>query len=219
MRMWMLVLAGLLQSVLSFGQDPKWILMGRAGTAYNFKTPLVIRQNEFEDIRFRAEYATRPFAPPPYWDLHFVKWNKTKGWALKVTHHKLYLQNNPPEIQRFTITDGYNLVTLVRQWQVGGFIYHLGGGAVFTHPESVIRGRRFSETKGVLHSGYHLSGPVAEAAIEKRIDLSYRLMLSLEGRVTASFVRVPVAGGHAYASNIAVHGLAGIGYKIYGNQD
>lgn len=210
--------ASLFISTWSYGQDIKWIIMARGGSAYNFKTPLIIQQVEHEDIRLKAEYATRPFATPPYYDLQIVRWNQTKGWGLKITHHKLYLKNNPPEVQRFTITDGYNLLTLTRQWEISGFIYHIGGGAVLTHPESVIRGHHFSETEGLLHSGYHLSGPVAEAAIEKRIDLSRKWLLSLEGRITGSYVKVPIAKGHARTSNVALHALAGIGYKMYGKK-
>ena len=205
-------------SVFSSAQDVTWMMMARGGTAYNFRTPLVIKQEDFPILNFSAKYATRPLAGPPYYEFHFVRWSKQKGWGLKITHHKLYLQNNPPEVQRFTITDGYNLLTVTRQWKMGGLIYHIGGGAVLTHPESMIRERRFSETKGFLHSGYHLSGPVGEVAVEKRVHLSRRLMLSFEGRGTVSYVKVPVAGGYARTSNVALHGLAGLGYKLYGKK-
>lgn len=216
MRNIFILLAGIFITTYTWAQDVKWIIMARGGSAYNFKTPLIIKQNEHKNIRMTAEYATRPFATPPYYDLHVVRWDQTKGWGLKITHHKLYLTNNTPEVQRFTITDGYNLITVTRQWKIAGFIYHLGGGAVFTHPESIIRGLQFSETEGIFQTGYHLSGPVAETALEKRIDLSRRLLLSLEGRITASYVKVPIAHGHARTSNVAFHGLAGIGYTIYG---
>lgn len=203
---------------LAFAQEPTWIFMGRGGSAYNFKTPLKIQQEEFQDINLQAKYATKPFEGPIYYDFHIVRWKEKSGWGLKVTHHKLYLQNNTPEIQRFTITDGYNLISITRQWEMAGFIYHLGGGVVMTHPESVIRGQHFKETQGLLGSGYHLSGPLAEAAIEKRINLSHRLMVSLEGRFTASHVKVPIAKGDARTYNLAIHGLAGLGYKIYGKK-
>lgn len=216
MKKWLWMWGALLISNVSLGQDVKWIVMARGGSAYNFKTPLVIKQQEEEDIRLQARYATKPFNMPPYYEFQVVRWNKKNGWGFKVTHHKLYLQNNPPEVQRFTITDGYNLLTITRQYKLGGFIYHIGAGGVFTHPESIVRHQMFSETEGFLYSGYHLSGPVAETAIEKRIDLSSRFILSLEGRATASYIRVPVYNGSAKTSNIAIHGLAGIGYKFYG---
>jgi hypothetical protein len=134
------MLAGLFITTMSNGQDVKWIIMARGGSAYNFKTGLVIKQEEYPDIRFKAKYATKPFATPPYYDFHIVRWKRTNGWGLKITHHKLYLINNPSEVQRFTITDGFNIFTLTRQWKIAGFIYHIGGGVVITHPESVIRG-------------------------------------------------------------------------------
>jgi hypothetical protein len=212
--MWGMLLIG----NAALGQDVKWVVMARGGSAYNFKTPLVIKQQEEEVIRINAKYATKPFHMPPYYEFQISRWHKKCGWGFKVTHHKLYLQNNPPTVQRFTITDGYNLLTITRQWKVAGFIYHLGAGGVFTHPESIIRNQKFSETEGFLHTGYHLSGPIAETALEKRIDLSSRFILSFEGRATASYIRVPVFNGTAKTSNIALHGLAGVGYKFYGKK-
>jgi aspartate-semialdehyde dehydrogenase len=37
--------------------------------------------------------------------------------------------------------------------------------------------------------------------------------MSLDGRVSASYVRVPVAHGHASVPNLALHLHAGLGYQ------
>jgi hypothetical protein len=35
-----------------------------------------------------------------------------------------------------------------------------------------------------------------------------------EGRVTASYVRVPIEDGRAEVTNAAVHGMLGVGYRF-----
>lgn len=217
MRKAFTVLTGLLfVSLSSFSQEGvDWIVQARFGSAYNFRTPLTISQDNYSDIKLKkAKYATRALAGPPYYEFHVIRWKEDRGWGLKITHHKLYLQNNPPDVQQFTITDGYNLITLVREWKIAGFIFHVGGGGVLTHPESTIRWQKFSETEGLFGTGYHISGAVGEAAVEKRVFLTKHFLLSFEGRFTGSFVKVPIAHGHAHTSNLSLHGLGGIGYSF-----
>lgn len=44
--------------------------------------------------------------------------------------------------------------------------------------------------------------------------LSNRLFLSVEAQLIAARARFPVAGGHATAPNVALHVLAGLGYRF-----
>lgn len=184
------------------------------GTAYNFPMPLIIRQNGEKPIAFRASYKTEPLRSPFYYGIKLTSYKERKGTELKLTHHKLILSNLTSEIQRFSITDGFNLLTINRIWFEEGFAWSLGGGLVITHPESTIRNKPFPENKGILSSGYYVSGPTFEAAVHKRYFFAQRWFLSGEGRATASFVQVPVFDGHASVTNIALHILFGVGFQF-----
>ena len=195
-------------------QSRVWEVAVSGGAAANLRTPLRIFQNDAPRIQLNARYRTEPFKPPVYYDLRIGTWQNTKGWALKMTHHKIILENRPPEVQRFSITDGFNLLTVNRLWQRHGLIWSIGGGAVITHPESTVRGQAFPERGGLLGTGYFLSGPTAEVALAKRYTVAKRWFVQGEGRATASYVRVPIQNGHAQVTNMAVHGLLGFGYQL-----
>ncbi|GAB3539218.1 hypothetical protein GCM10027443_35470 [Pontibacter brevis] len=202
---------------MSFGslaQERHWEVGIAGGVAHNLKTPLSIRQADATPIRLSANYRTEPFTPPVYYDVRVSSWKAGKGWELKFTHHKLILQNKPPEVQRFSITDGFNLLTLNRLWQKKGLTLSAGGGIVITHPESTVRNKPFPESRGILNKGYYVSGPTLEAAVSKRLYFAARWFAFCEGRASASYVQVPVADGHARVTNAAVHLLFGAGMRL-----
>jgi len=199
---------------LSPAQDRSWEGAVAGGAAHNFHTPLHITQRNAEKIELEAAYRTEPFKPPVYYDIRISTWHQAKGWELKFTHHKLILENLPPQVQRFSITDGFNLLTLNRLWLVQGLTFSAGVGLVITHPESTIRQQPYPENKGLFNKGYYISGPTLEAAIAKRYYFASRWFLLGEGRLTASYVEVPVADGEASVSNVALHGLLGIGMRL-----
>ena len=94
----------------------------------------------------------------------------------------------------------------------------MGGGIVITHPESTIRNKPFPENKGLFHDGYYISGPTLEAAITKQYYFSERWFVMGEGRITGSWVRVPVTEGYADVTNVALHFLGGFGFKVIRNR-
>jgi hypothetical protein len=204
----------LLLSFPGLGQTRTWDLGVAGGAVYNAKTPLRVHQNGFEKIRMQAHYRTEPFQPPVYYDLRLSSWQADRGWELKFTHHKLILENLPPEIQRFSITDGFNLLTLNRTWLANKLYLSAGMGLVITHPESTVRQKQFPENKGFLNQGYYISGPTLELSLAKRYYFSRRWYLFGEGRATVSYVKVPVWAGHADVSNAAFHFLVGSGFRI-----
>ncbi|GAA4434380.1 hypothetical protein GCM10023188_25240 [Pontibacter saemangeumensis] len=200
--------------LVSFGQGRTWEIGVAGGAVHNFRTPLHLHQSKHEDISLDARYRTEPFEPPVYYDVRVSAWAGNSGWGLKFTHHKLILENLPPEVQRFSITDGFNLLTLNRLWQARGFAWSVGGGLVITHPESTIRNMTYPENKGILRKGYYISGPTVEAAVAKRYYFADRWFVLGEGRATASWVQVPVVDGHANVTSAALHFLFGIGFRL-----
>src|SRR6185436_151678 len=77
-----------------------------SGSAYNVPTPLTVQQAGYPEIRFSAHYKTKPFGPYyPYYSWRASLWNERhdQAWEFTQVHHRLFLANNPPEIQHFAI--------------------------------------------------------------------------------------------------------------------
>jgi hypothetical protein len=183
------------------------------GAAYNFRMPLVIRQDGEDNIRLNADYDSKSFETPIYYSVRLGWWKDDRAWEVEMVHHKLTLDNNPSEVEHFSITHGFNLLTLNRAWRNPWFIWRLGGGVVITHPESSIRGKEFNQEGGIV-DGYYISGPTAQIAAEKRFYLWKGFFASIEGKFTLSWAHVPVQDGSADVWNSAVHGLIGLGYDF-----
>ena len=198
-----------------YGQTRTFDVAVAGGAVHNFRTPLHIYQKPYSTIKLDAAYATEPFNPPVYYDIRVNTLQHEKGWELKFTHHKLILKNLPLEVQRFSITNGFNLLTLNRLWLTKGLTWSVGGGLVITHPESTVRGKSFSENKGIFNKGYYISGPMAEAAISKRLYLGSSWFMLAEARFTGAYVEVPIADGEADLFNAAFHVLLGFGHTIH----
>lgn len=190
-----------------------WVFQTSVGALTNFETPLTIRQSGFEEIEVDAEYETRPFESPLYYSLRAGRWTGRTGWELELIHQKVFLKNRPPEVQRFDISHGYNLVTVNRGWDLRGCLLRLGAGAVIAHPENTVRGRDLDSDETNLSGGYHLAGPAVQVGLERRIGLGERWFLGAEGKLSAARAEVPVADGEAEAPNVAGHLLLGIGYR------
>jgi hypothetical protein len=215
--MYRLILSVLVVLFLTNHAYATWSIEGATGGVYNFPISLHIDQHPFPAIDLKAHYETRPLTPPPYYLIRLGRWQNCKAWELEFIHHKLYLQNNPPFVKQFTITNGYNLVTINRAWSTRNHvIFRLGLGAVITHPESTIHGLKFHEKGGTLNNdGYYLSGPTGMVSVGKRWYLFRSLFVQFEGKLTASYARVRVAQGNADAPNVALHGLLGLGIDLF----
>ncbi|MDP9349393.1 MAG: hypothetical protein M3P24_09695 [Gemmatimonadota bacterium] len=207
-----LFLAALLSATPAAAQQG-WNFEFFGGTAYSAPSRLTIRQAGEAPIRLTARWSTRPLADAPYYAYRFARWRNGRGWEAELLHHKVYLENPPAEVEGFEVSHGYNLVTLGRGWSRGDLLLRLGAGAVLAFPETTVRGRKLSGG-GNLPRGYHLSGPTAQAAVGRRFPLVGGLFAVAEGKLTASYARVPVAGGRAEVPNAALHGLLGVGYAF-----
>ncbi len=187
-----------------------WSVTVSTGSAYNFPTSLVIRQEGHEDIRLTANWETRPFSEVPYYDIKAAR----GPWELELIHHKLYLSDPPPEIGMFEITHGYNYILANRTLHVFGVGIRGGVGFILAHPESEVRGRRHDERYGILTTGWYVAGPAAQLTFSECIPFQRRMFLDLETKLTGAWTRVPIAGGTADVSNLAAHGLIGIGFRF-----
>jgi len=188
------------------------------GSAYNFPTPLTVSQAGYPVIRFSAHYDTKPFGPfYPYYSWRASFWNEEKdqAWELTQVHHRLFLSNNPPDIQFFAIHFGYNLYMAGHAWKRHGFVYHVDAGILICSPENTVRGRKLdTQGTGILDSGYTLAGGGGEVAVSRQFPLSRRVFIVADGALLAARGRVPVADGSATVPNVGVHGKAGVGFNF-----
>lgn len=181
------------------------------GLPYNFPLPLTIRQNGESTIHLTAQYDSRPFEVPIFWDWRIGYWNDSTGWELEAIHHKIFLRNKPTEVEQFDVSHGINLVVINRCYIKDDFIFKVGAGISLTHPESVVRGKKLNEQRGIFDQGYYVSGPVMVFSAGKRLYLIEKIFLTVEAKIGLSYAYIPIADGTADVYNIAAMLTFGIG--------
>jgi hypothetical protein len=182
------------------------------GTAWNLPVPLRIEQPGEEAIRFRARYHTRPWHGSPYY-AYRVGYGQ---WSAELVHHKIYLQNPPPEIKHFEVSHGYNMAIVSRTLPFldQRSVFRLGIGMVIGHPDGSIRGKAINPVRSFLGGGYHISGVGLQAAAGPPIGVADHWFFRPEAKLTAAWARMPLAdGGMATVPNVALHMLLGFGYR------
>jgi hypothetical protein len=189
----------------------RWSFELHGGQVYNVPLPLQIKQESYPDIKLTARYFTEPLTLPVYWDLRFSRWQNNKSWEFEAIHHKLYLDNTTPEVQKFNISHGFNMLIVNRGIEKKSFRYRAGVGVVLAHPESIIRGKEFGNSTDDLDTGYYLTGPVFNLAISRPIRLGGRFYLNPEAKTTFAYSYIKISEGHANVYNLAFHLILGFG--------
>lgn len=207
-----LILTAFIVMTLPAGAHAAWTFEAFLGSAWSFPSPLSIHQYGEERIYLTARYQTRPLAGSPYYAWRVAKWRNDGAWEFELVHHKLYLANNPPEVQHFEISHGYNLITINRAWVRRNLIWRCGVGVVATHPETTIREKKLPWGNGL--NGFYISGPTVQLVIGRKFPLRGGLFAAVEGKWTASYATIPVRDGNAYVPNMALHWLIGLGYDF-----
>ncbi len=210
-KLWMMIILILLSAAtLSSAAKSRWAFEAFFGAAWSISTPLSIHQYGEDRIYLIARYNNEPFKESPYYAWRISRWKRNRAWEFELVHHKIILSNRPQEVQYFAITHGYNLITVNRAWSYGSWVWRVGAGLVAAHPESTIREKSLSWGEGL--DGFYITGPTVQAALEKKFLIFGRLFAVFEGKFTASYAVVPIQDGNAYAPNVALHGLFGLGY-------
>ena len=200
-------------------QTVSWSFELHGGLPYNIPAPLAVKQNNHETLHMRAEYRSEPFRAPFYWVWRIARQKNDKSWEIEAIHHKLFLNNPPPEIQYFSITHGYNVFTVNRSYnktinEKHPVIIRLGAGVVLSHPENNIRGAELDQGGGISGTGYYISGPVLNVSAARRFYLLSWLFMNAELKFYPSFSRVPVAEGYASAWSLPVAFIIGFGFEL-----
>jgi hypothetical protein len=185
-----------------------------AGAALNLDSKVSFHQSGKKDISLTGQYITKPFDDPYYLGFR-INFNIAKHvWELQFLHHKIYLTNTTEEVQHFEITHGFNTITIHYRYIYDYINLRLGAGIVLPHTESTIRGHKHASTGGIFGWGYHITGPILLAGINRDWMLSTHFYLNTEIQFIAGWAKVPIYNGHANANNFAFHFIFGIGYTI-----
>lgn len=190
-----------------------WRVEAAVGSAWNLRLPATIEQRGEPRLDFDARFSTRGAELPIYWVVRAERVVGAVGWGIELMHDKLYLENRPPEIERFEITHGFNLVSVVRSSGSEGFRYRFGAGVIAAHPENTVRGRALAGRRGFL-AGYHLTGPLLQAALVGARPVLGRTSVLLEAKAIAAHVRVPVADGGARFWSGTLHVNVGLSRRF-----
>lgn len=186
-----------------------------SGIPVNVPLPLRISQAGENDIDITAHYNTEAFKAPIYWNWRISFWNDDHAYEIEGTHHKIFLDNKPPEVQEFSISHGFNTITFNYAWKDFGFIFRAGAGVVLAHPESTVRGKKLEESDGILGSGYKLTGPTLNFAVGKRFNLTQKLFFQLDTKINFSRAIVPVSDGEAKLHTIGIQFNFGLGFDVF----
>lgn len=194
--------------------QPRWSVELMGAGVYNVPLPLTISQQAHPDIKLTARYATEPFKLPVYYDWRISRWEEDKSWEVEFIHHKLYLQNTPSEVQKFSISHGFNMLFINRGFYRQGYCYRAGAGVIIAHPESIVRGMEFDSSAGGNDWGYYLSGPALQASVNRLYYLGERFFIHAGTKITFGYASVKVAQGRADVYNLAFHLLLGLGVDV-----
>jgi hypothetical protein len=194
-----------------------WTAEAFTGSAWHLPIPLVVDLPE-EHARLRARYNTRPFADAPYYSYRLGHtWTSGRAVEVEMLHHKLYLENPRPPVERFEVTHGYNLPTVNVVWPASGWQLRFGLGLVVAHPEGRIAGRAVSGGRTLLGGGYHIAGVTAQVAFGRRYVLwgsRVAMTAAPEVKLTASWARIPLQRGHLSVPDVSLHALGGLGVRF-----
>jgi hypothetical protein len=191
-----------------------WSVNAYLGGAANFRTTIDIEMNDGEKDSWSTGWETRALESPLYWAAR-INWHRHKEtFELQFIHDKLFMQNQTVLLQAFSMSHGFNIITLnyARKWY-RTMTVRAGAGAVLAYPEANVRGET-AEGTGSLN-GYEVTGPAGLVGIGSSTALGGpRFSLNVEGQFVGSFIRVPVQGGNVSTSNLSFHLLIGIGYHF-----
>jgi hypothetical protein len=185
------------------------------GGAAILPSTLFIHQEGFPDMKFTAHYRTESFTLPLYYSFRLgYKINDRSTIELEMNHLKVKLDNNPPEIEVFSISHGYNQLWANYAIIYKGFVCRAGIGPVVAHPESIVRGKKFDTTSGFGEMGYYISGITSQLAVQKKLFLGKHFYFSAETKLNAAYTRVKIADGFARVPICALNGLIGLGVEF-----
>jgi len=208
LTLWLLAATAFPLSVTSAGVPISAEML--LGGALNANTRMRVEQEGEPDLSFTADFDSRSLEKPIYYVIRVSLADRTGAWELQFVHHKLTLSNPPPEIQFFEISHGFNIFTLDRVFRVDPVLVRAGAGIILAHGESTVRDQTYEPTG----AGYRVTGPALMGGVGKTWDLPHRFYVATDAQLSVAWARVPVVDGTAQVTNVALHLMAGLGFRF-----
>jgi hypothetical protein len=166
---------------------------------------MTLSQDGQPDLVVQPRWSTRPWEPTWYYAGRISRWSGSHAWAFEYIHHKLYLDNPPPEVEFFRITNGVNFFLAERLWRKKAWEFGLATGPVFLVPISRIRNATYDKANGIWGSQYDLGGGAVSANVAFRLRLIPWVYGTVSLKGTAAALKARIAGGNATLMNYALH--------------
>lgn len=198
---------------ISFAEDG-WMFTTFLGHSFSANNHIHIHLEDQDDISKTAEYNTRPFVDSPYYIIRFDKWKADTGWGIELIHHKIYMANRPSNLEHFSLSDGFNLLLLNRNWKKESGDYRIGAGATIAHPDVKLQGRERFHKAG--NDGFFIVGPTFQASHAKQLFKTKRYIVSLETKATIAYFKTRISDNsdeYVEGLDTALHIALGFGSK------
>lgn len=200
----------------AFTSDVRWGIDIQTGSASNLSLPLSLEQGTYKKS-ITADYSTRPWGPgaAPYYNIRFRRYSESSFWSFELLHHKLFLDNKPPEVQEFRLTFGYNLLPI--SWGTRFYFdwlrAYVGAGPIVAHPINTVNGKTLPNEPKLWPTGerYSLIGFGIQSGLEAYYELNSTFYVNADLRLSASKSRVPLVDGKASLNQASLHYQAGLG--------
>ncbi len=209
------LLLALLLTVRPSAASAQWAVEGFLGTSFSAHSPLTIYQAGEPTLHITADYATNPSRAWIYYAFRVSRWWGRWGGTAGFIHQKVYLQNPPPEVQEFRVTNGYNLLGIGAGYLTHGWSFIGAVGPVIANPVNTVRDLDLPDNGGGFGTGYYLSGFDLQLGVNRRFYLVDRAFLTVDVTGTAAWASVDVVDGHADTPNYALHLLFGLGWGAH----
>jgi hypothetical protein len=199
------LLAVLVSAVLSAPAAAQWRVEAFLGDAWSAPSRVTFSQVNQPMISTTGHWSTQPFAPTWVYAVRFARWRGDAAWAFEYMHHKIYMDNPPPGVKYFRVTNGVNFFLVERLWRRKGWEFGAGATPIFAVPVSDVRGEVYNNSHGVFHSQYEFSGFAGQANLARRVRLLPFTYGTLSLKLTAAWLRMNIVDGHAATNNYAIH--------------
>ena len=190
------------------------------GDACNLDQDISISRENASNINFKASFKTNGLKSPQYYSIRFRQYIKKKNLEFEFIHHKLYVEDLPSQVDKFEVSDGYNLVLVNILNNIKDNIYYrIGIGTVVVHPDIMIDGEtNYVKGGGLIPKfwtdGYHWGGISSQASLSYKNKISSKVQFNLETKFVYAYTEIPVVSGSFTLQNLSVHFLAGLSFGM-----
>jgi hypothetical protein len=190
--------------------DATWSVELLLGDAYNADSSTRIEQGALGRQAISGDYETRGLEGPFHYAWRISRWQESGAWELQLLHHKLFLKNRPEGVDSLSVSHGFNIVSINRAFESGGWRLRAGVGPVITHAEANIAGTGYD-------GPYELAGAAVLVGAGRTLKLGSHFYLMGEVSASLGWIDAHPSGEpdlQISIRNPALHAQLGVGYRF-----